>query len=225
MLSVALIVASYLWGAVPSAYLVGRYLKGIDLREYGSGNVGASNLSEQTSWWTGLSLGIFDTVGKGTVVVIAARLMDQSLAVQAGAGAAAIAGHNWSPYIGFTGGRGVATAVGVLLGLVMWREILVGVVVVGIVGRFVFRETAFLTLITFLALPLMAYLLGQQAELVFMSLAITLLIVLKRLTGNWEARRGEFGLLRVLAFRLLWDRDVPRKAGWTDRHPPEGQRG
>jgi len=225
MLSVALIMASYLWGAVPSAYLVGRYLKGIDIREYGSGNVGASNLSEQTSWRTGLSLGIFDTVGKGTVVVIAARLMDQSVAVQAGAGVAAIAGHNWSPYIGFTGGRGVATAVGVLLGLVMWREILVGVVVVGIVGRFVFRETAFLTLITFLALPLMAYLLGQQAELVFMSLAITLLIVLKRLTGNWEARRGEFGLLRVLAFRLLWDRDVPRKAGWTDRHPPAGQRG
>ena len=87
MVQTALIIlAAYLWGAIPSAYLVGRYLKGIDIRDYGSGNVGAANIGEHVGKWTALLLGTFDSIGKGTLPILLAKLTDQSLAVQAGVG-------------------------------------------------------------------------------------------------------------------------------------------
>jgi glycerol-3-phosphate acyltransferase PlsY len=226
MLATTLIViAAYLWGAVPSAYLAGRYLKGIDIRRYGSGNLGAANVMDHVGRWTGFGLGVFDTVGKGTLPVIAAGLMGQSLAVQALAGLAAIAGHNWSPYVSFTGGRGVATSIGVLLGLSMWWEMLTGALMIGIVGRLLTRETAVWTLISALALPLLAYLYGEPHELVYMSAGIAALLAVKRLTANWELPQDEYSLLRVLGSRLLWDRDAPHRAQWTSRRPPSDEEG
>ena len=226
MVTAAIILAAYLWGAIPSAYLVGRYFKGIDIRDYGSGNVGASNLMEHVGKWTGLLLGSFDAVAKGTLPVVAAKLLDQSVAVQAGVGLAAIAGHNWSPYIRFTGGRGVATVMGVMLGFLMWREMLVGALLIGIIGKRLTHESAFWSLVAVLTLPLQASLFGQPPELVYMSIGITLLLASKRLTANWEPPRStQHSLPKVLAYRLLWDRDVPRREGWTGRRPPvEGQR-
>ena len=226
MLVTALIaLAAYLWGALPSAYLVGRYLKGIDIRRYGSGNLGATNVMDHVGRWTGFGLGVFDTVGKGTLPVLAAGLMGQSLAVQALAGLAAMAGHNWSPYVGFTGGRGVATAIGVLLGLSMWWEMLAGAFMIGLVGRLITRDTAVWTMLSALALPLLAYLYGEPRELVYMSAGIAALLAAKRLTANWEPPGDEHSLVRVLGRRLLWDRDAPHRALWTGRHPPSDEEG
>ena len=223
--SALLVLAAYLWGAVPSTYLVGRYLKGIDIRRHGTGNVGASNVMALVGNWTGLWLGTFDCLAKGTLPLVVANLMDQSLAVQAVAGLAAIAGHNWSPYIGFTGGRGVATTVGVLVGLLMWREVLIGLLIIWIMGRMVSRDAGFWTLVAALTIPILAHLFSEPSELVYASVAMALLMLIKRLTANWESPRGEYSLPRVLAYRLLWDRDVPRKESWTDRRPPAEGKG
>ena len=221
-----LILGAYLWGGVPSAYLVGRYVKGIDIRSYGSGNVGASNVMVHVGKWTGLLLGAFDTVGKGTLPVVLANLAGQSQGVQVTVGLAAIAGHNWSPYLRFTGGRGVAAVIGVMLGLLMWKEMLAGVVIVGIVGRILTRETAFWTFIAVITLPALAYVFGRPAEIVYMSGGIALLLVLKRLAANWEdPRREDYSLPRVLAYRVLWDRDVPRSVKWTARNPSSEEEG
>lgn len=219
-----LVLGAYLWGGIPSAYLLGRYLKGIDIREYGSGNVGASNLVEHVGRWPGWGLGLFDTVGKGTLVVVVARLTDQTLAVQAAAGLAAVAGHNWSPYIGLTGGRGIATVVGAMLGLQMWHQILVLVLFMGAVGKLLSRETALWTLIGLLPLPLVTYMLGQGNEMVGMHVGFALLVVAKRLTANWQRPADGYGLARVAGYRLLWDRDVPRGEAWTGRRPGVSER-
>lgn len=219
------ILAAYLWGAVPSAYLVARYLKGIDIREYGSGNVGSSNLIEHVGRRTGFSLGVFDILAKGTLPVVVADLTGQSLAVQAGVGLAAIAGHNWSPYIGFTGGRGLATAGGVLLGLLMWKEILVAIVLIVVLGRLVTRDVAFWTLVALLTVPPLAYLFGQSSGLVYMLFGIALLLILKRLTANWETPvRDGRSVPGVLLRRLVWDRDVARRLEWMVRRPASGER-
>ena len=215
-----IIAAAYLWGAVPTVYLAGRYLKGIDIRQYGSGNVGASNLIEAVGPWTGWLVGGFDSLGKGTLVIVVAKLLDQSVAVQAGAGVAAVAGHNWSVYLRFTGGRGLATIIGVMLGFLMWREMLIGIVTIGVLGKLVAGETALWSLLTSLALPGLAYALGQPAEVVYMMAALAGVLVLKRLTANWESPVSDYGLPRIIAYRLLWDRDVPRDAPWTGRRPP-----
>ena len=217
-----IILAAYLWGGIPSSYLVARYLKGIDIREYGSGNVGASNVSEHIGIRIGFLLGTFDCLGKGALPVVVLWLMDQSMAVRVAAGLAAVTGHNWSPYIRFTGGRGVATAIGVILGFLMWKEFLVGAAILGIIGRLLTKDLGFWTFVAMLALPVLAYVFEEPPErvyMVYMGIGIALILILKRLTSNWERPRGDYPLLHVLAFRLLWDRDVPRKKEWTGRRP------
>jgi glycerol-3-phosphate acyltransferase PlsY len=199
--------------------LAARYFKGIDIRDYGSGNVGASNLSEQMDVRTGLLLGAFDSLVKGAAPVIVARALDQSLAVQVAAGVAAIAGHNWSIYIRFTGGRGLATAIGVVLGLQLWVELAVLLAFIGF-GRYALKDIALWALIATLVLPALAAIRGAPAEIVYLFLAIVLLLSLKRLTANWETPRNkQYSLPRVVGYRLLWDRDVGRKDEWTARRP------
>ena len=217
MTAVLIAGAAYLLGAVPTAYIVARYVGGLDIRRYGSGNVGASNLSELYGWWAGVALGVFDAVVKGTLVVVAARLLDQSVAVQALAGVAAVAGHCWSVYIGFTGGRGVATALGAILGLLMWKELLVMAAIIGVFSRLVVRESAFAFFIAMLALPLLAAIFQEPVELAYMSVVLVSVLFLKRLTANWERPAAGRSLARVLMLRLTMDRDVPAGELWTRR--------
>ena len=93
------IVAGYLWGGIPTAYLVARYQLGIDIRKYGTGNVGASNVITHVGKKIGFALGLFDGLVKGTGPVLAVVLFEGSDWAMVVTGLAAIAGHNWSPYI------------------------------------------------------------------------------------------------------------------------------
>lgn len=216
---IAFILAAYLWGAIPTSYLVARYRFGIDIREYGSGNVGASNALSLIGNVVGISIGTFDCVAKGILPVLLVRLLDQSLAAQVGVGLAAIAGHNWSPFLGFAGGRGVATAIGLLLVFWLWPEWIILGAAVGIVGMLIFKDTGFWTLVSLLALPVMAYLFQRPAEIIALTLMIGVLLVAKRLTANWEPPDRREGRFRVYLYRILWDRDVARKDEWTRRLP------
>lgn len=217
--SALMIIGAYLWGSIPSAYIVARYAKGIDIRGYGSGNVGATNLMGQMGVLAGFVLGSFDCVVKGTFPVLLAKLLGLSLTSQALVGLAAIAGHNWSPYIQFTGGRGVATAIGVLVGFLMWKEFLILTGVLGGLGRLVFGETGLSTLLSLVTLPVLALLFDQPREVVLMTLGIGFLLVLKRLVANWDPPARGIPLWRVMLNRFVWDRDVPRKGQWVGRRP------
>lgn len=213
----ALIVGAYLFGAIPTAYLVARWLRGIDIRKYGSGNIGASNLSEHTSKWVGILLGTFDSIGKGTIPIVLANLLGQSLAIQAGVGLAAVVGHNWSPYLRFTGGRGIATTIGIMFAFVMWKEVLLGILLLGIIGSWWLKDTAFWTFAIVVALPGLAYFFGRPPEVVNLFAALAVVLLVKRLTGNWDWQRGQEGRTRVFISRLLWDRDVRGQEEWTRR--------
>lgn len=218
----AFIVGAYLLGAIPTSYLVARLLKGVDIRESGSGNVGASNLSEHVGRWIGIPVGLFDLIVKATVPILLAQLLDQNLTVQAAVGLAAVLGHNWSPYLQMTGGRGISTVIGIMVAFLMWPEILIGIVVVGLVGTLWLKDMALWIFIMILALPGMTYLFDffelferdMTITILFACLAIALLA--KRLTANWEQPEQGFHW-RVFLYRLLWDRDVRRQEDWTRR--------
>ena len=186
MTGIVLVAAAYLLGSIPSAFLLARYLRGIDIREYGSGNVGASNVMEHLGLRTGIALGVFDTLFKGTMPVVVANLLGQSLLVQAAVAIASIAGHNWSAYLKFTGGRGISIGIGVLLGMGLWIELAAGLFLIGFMGRVVMKDTGIWSLVSFLALPVSAILLGRPPEVVYMLGGMALILVLKRLVGNWE---------------------------------------
>ena len=111
-IAISLVVA-YLLGSFPTAYLAGR-TKGVDIRKLGSGSVGGSNVATVTSRWLIFPVGIID-VGKGMLAVLLAKWLDVSMTWQVIAGLFAIAGHNWSIFLGFVGGRGIGTSVGVLI--------------------------------------------------------------------------------------------------------------
>ncbi len=117
------IFVSYLIGSIPFSYLAGKIFQGIDLREYGSGNLGASNALRVLGKKLGIAVLLMDVL-KGVVCVIVAGLFSQKLAFsdfcvlfKVSAGISVILGHVFTIYLGFKGGKGVATALGVFLSL------------------------------------------------------------------------------------------------------------
>jgi glycerol-3-phosphate acyltransferase PlsY len=126
----------YLLGAIPFGLIVGRVTRGIDLRDYGSHRTGATNALRTLGLRAAALVFLLD-VGKGVVAVVLARLLfaDDPLVEWAAAvaGFAAIVGHNWSVFIRFTGGRGVATSAGALGAMSPWTILILAPIVIGII--------------------------------------------------------------------------------------------
>lgn len=106
------IITAYLLGSIPAAYIVAKRRKGIDIREVGVCNMGGANIIREVGIWEGVVVLIVD-MGKGAAAVIVAQALGLSQFWVLGAGFAAILGHSFPVYIGFRGGQGVATLMGV----------------------------------------------------------------------------------------------------------------
>ena len=111
---VIVIVVGYLLGSVPSAYIVTKIIKNEDIRRLGGGNVGLTNVMHQVGKWPAVIVAVVD-IGKGIVAVLIGKVLGVSTLWLLGAGFSAILGHCFPIYIGFRGGRGVATTIGVFL--------------------------------------------------------------------------------------------------------------
>lgn len=140
----ALVLAGYLLGAIPVGLVIGRLTRGIDLREYGSHRTGATNALRTLGPRWALVVFVLD-VAKGAAAVLLARWIfvgdGGALSaewVASAAGFAAIVGHNWSVFIGFSGGRGVATSTGALTALMPLATLVVAPVVAFIMWRWRF---------------------------------------------------------------------------------------
>ena len=110
------LILGYLLGSIPSGWLAGRWLKGIDLRELGSGSTGATNVLRQVGKGPALVVFLID-VGKGAAAVLIARALGLGDWIQVLAGLTALAGHIWPVWLNFKGGKAVATGFGMFLGL------------------------------------------------------------------------------------------------------------
>ena len=115
--AIAWLVGSYLLGAIPTSYLVGRVFKGIDLREHGSRNLGATNIYRVLGWKYAIPVGLADAA-KGAIPVWVAQARGPDIALfPLYCGVAAVVGHVFSIFVSLKGGKGVATASGVVLAL------------------------------------------------------------------------------------------------------------
>ncbi len=128
------VAVGYLLGGIPVGLIVGKATKGIDIRQYGSGKVGATNTLRTLGWGPSAAVLLLDMT-KAVLAVELARMVGAPPLFQALAGLAAVVGHCWSAYIGFNGGRGVAASLGsslvispiaglvglAVFGLVTWR--------------------------------------------------------------------------------------------------------
>jgi glycerol-3-phosphate acyltransferase PlsY len=223
----ALIVASYLLGSVPAAYLVAKLARGIDLRECGTGQVGGGNLWRMTSWYLALPVGIFD-LSKGLVMVWVAELAGLGVPQQLVVGLAAVIGHNWPVFLGFNGGRGVGTTMGVVLILPLineemtpWATVACLSILAG--GTVVLRSSPLPVLAGVTSLPLVsAFFEPPVVTLGF--LAFFLVLVIRRLTAPKVAQEISLSRGRVLLNRLLFDRDIADRELWMYRKPWDGGR-
>jgi len=112
-----IIIFSYILGSVPTSYLFGRFKAKRDIRTLGDENAGAANAYRELGMRTGIIVGVIDAA-KGSAVILIAQAVNMPQLVVLFAGAAAVVGHNWPIFLGFRGGRGVSTTLGILFVLV-----------------------------------------------------------------------------------------------------------
>jgi len=220
---ILLTIGAYLLGSVPTSYIAGRLLKGIDVRDHGSGTVSGSNVWHSVARWAVVPVGIFDIL-KGFIpvyvtMVMGLTLFDNPVLAQGIVGLAAIAGHNWPIFLGFFGGRGISTMMGVLVVLAPW-ELLV-FVVVWLLCIALLRNVPLGAIIAAMSLPLAGWGLERDLALTLCLLAIFFLFVLKRLFANRGTPAGDWR--RVVVCRLLFDRDIADRKAWVHRNPSDSE--
>ena len=215
---IAVGVGCYLIGAIPISYLLGRFWAKIDIRTYGSRNIGASNLAVHGGKSIGIIAGLMDCLIKGTFTVL---FLDVILGMDPYflliASMSLVAGHNWSVFIGLEGGRGIATAFGLLIGFQMWEEILVLTVILGIIGRLIlYKDSGFWCFISFGLLPLLCFAFQEQTHIIVFSVLLGVMLISKRLMSNGDIiRKGS--VKSTLLCRLVFDRDILSKTSWLER--------
>ena len=204
----------YLIGSVPMAYLVARFVRGIDIRRVGSGNVGASNVWVHVGKRWAFPIGIFDMFVQGMGPPVFARALGLDVEWQAAAGMLAVIGHNWPVFLRFEGGRGLAPAVGVMLALA--RLELAVFILVGVAGWRLTRDAAPWALAGFgLLVPMSLY--WQRPDgIVLLMGGLLLVTVVRRLTSN-RLRGTGVPARQLVVNRLLYDRDIADADAWVRR--------
>lgn len=204
-------------GSIPVAYLAGRWAGGIDIREHGSGNVGASNV------WQTVSKGLVVPVGlaqiaQGFAAVVIARALGAGEGVQAASGAAAVIACDWNPWLRFTGGRGIGASIGVLLAM-SWFALgaFVVVALAGVALRAIPQGVG----IALIAAPVAAIIAGDAAPVVAGCVALAALAALKRVLANGPPA-PELARPGVWWIRLALDRDIRDREAWVRRRTETG---
>jgi acyl phosphate:glycerol-3-phosphate acyltransferase len=123
-----LVLAAFMAGSIPWGLVLGRALGGVDIRTVGSRSTGATNALRVLGWRVSLAVFVLDFL-KGLVPVVVGRLLGLDPWIVGAAGVAAVVGHCWSPWIGFKGGKGMATGAGAAIGLAPWLLLLLPVTV------------------------------------------------------------------------------------------------
>ncbi|MEA1871824.1 MAG: glycerol-3-phosphate acyltransferase [Chloroflexota bacterium] len=180
LLGILSIIIGYLLGSIPTAYIVSRMRKGMDIRNIGSGNMGGANVMREIGTHEGVFVGLFD-ITKGAVAILIAQALNISELWVFGTGFAALVGHNFPVFAGFRGGRGSATIIGIFLVLAP-EAILVTLAVIAI-PFFTTRKFGAAILIGFALLPLFVWLFEGSLELVLYALAIELFMLVRNISG------------------------------------------
>lgn len=175
------VVLTYLIGAIPTAYIFGRLLKGIDIRKHGSGNVGATNAFRILGKVPGSMVLIIDIV-KGVIpITLIANIFEFSdPTILVVLGLVAVAAHNWTVFLNFKGGKGIATTLGVLIGLAIQipglRSVLFIVLLAWLIVFLVFGYVSLASLFAALVLPSAMVIAGAPLILIFMSIVLCMFI-------------------------------------------------
>ena len=208
---------AYLVGSFPSAYLWTKLLRRIDIHEVGTGNSGASNVSRSVGNLSGLVVLFFDSLIKGflpTLLFVWLELPIWSLLLSS---LSLVAGHNWSVFSRFKGGRGVATSIGVVLGVGMWWQMLIMAIGPGLIGRgLIYKDSAPWTIASLLMLIALSLIYESNGYIIWLLIGLLVLIVAKRVMSNSGIPHLRRDFFSVIFLRVFFDRDVMSKRDWIN---------
>jgi len=200
------LVTSYLLGSVPTAYLFGRILKGIDIRKIGSGNVGATNSMRALGKGPGIIVLLLDIL-KGFIAVVllggyfshrTTILQEQNLSIIMGL--CCICGHNWTIFLKFKGGKGIATTFGVLIGLALKLPglgMIIGILVLSwLVIFIIWRIVSLASIVAAITLPVSVFFFKQPPVLTFVSLILCLFVLIRHKANLLRILQGKEPRLR-----------------------------
>jgi len=168
-----IVVLGYFIGSIPTAYIAGRLLKDKDIRQMGDGNMGANNAFQQLGAKTGVAIGILDA-GKGALAILIAQAISMPQLAILTTGVAVVIGHNWPVFIGFRGGRGESTTIGVLLAIITQPMLIVaGPAILALLIR---KNVILASVVLFVPLPLVCWWLGVTGVHITYSMALPCLV-------------------------------------------------
>ncbi|MBV8195057.1 MAG: glycerol-3-phosphate acyltransferase [Candidatus Dormibacteraeota bacterium] len=199
--AIAMCALGYLIGGIPTGWLLVRWQRfGLDVRRYGSGNIGTSNVYRHAGFDIAVIVGPLQ-FAQGVLPVVLARVLGFSTTVQVLVGVCAVIGNGWPIYLRFNGGRGVAVSTGVIGPLTIpgFIAILVCYAAGALRGRI-----ALGVLIAFLVLPVIAALF-TNVTVSLGCVAILLLLMLRRLEGLPDDTRAYGNFWKLARDRLVFD--------------------
>lgn len=174
-MDIALILFAYLLGSVPMGYILGK-LAGIDVRNTGSGNVGATNVARVVGKRQGM-LTLISDAAKGFIPVVIALQLDRNTSITAMVAVAAFLGHLYPVFLKFRGGKGVATAFGVFLGLAPMATLIL--VLIFAMAYLTSRIVSLSSIIAAAAAPIVLWSSFYSPVLIFMSVFVALMIIIR----------------------------------------------
>ncbi len=196
------ILTSYLIGSIPTAYIFCRLLKGVDIRNFGSGNVGATNALRVLGKGPGITVLVLDILKGFVAVVFLGDLLIANQTLRLLLALGSIAGHNWTIFLNFRGGKGIATTFGTLIGLsfriASLNIILFLIILTWFLIFLLFRIVSLASVVTGIFLPVYVIVFrhsfNQPNQLILLSLLLCVLVILrhksnlKRLLESKEPR-------------------------------------
>ena len=211
---------AYLVVSFPSAYIWTRLLRGVDIHEVGTGNSGASNVSSIAGIMSALVVLFFVAFINGYLPTLLFVWLEIPVLILILSSLSLVAGHNWSVFSRFKGGRGVATSIGVVLGVGMWWQMLIMAIGPGLIGRgLIYKDSAPWTIVSLLMLITLALIYESQIYIIWLLIGLLVLMVLKRLMSNSGIPSFRRDFFSVMFFRIIFDRDVMSKRDWINCDP------
>lgn len=179
---------SFLIGSIPNGLIVGKLMRGVDVRQYGSKNIGATNAFRVLGPGPAILVLITDAL-KGMAGVYLGQVLIGSSYAQLLGGIAAIAGHNWSIFLGFKGGRGVATGLGVIAVLV--PKVTAVVFVVWAVIVLITRLVSLGSIVAAALVPISMYFFGEKPEILIFGIVAALFVIIRHRPNIERLLKGE----------------------------------
>ncbi len=189
-----MLIAAYLIGSVPFGYILTRLTGKTDIREHGSGNIGATNVLRVLGWRAALPVFVLDLL-KGMAAVLLAKAVSDLPAFYLAAGLLAMIGHSFPIFLRFKGGKAAATGIGVLLVVSGWAILIIAAVALLVIA--LTRYVSLGSLLGALATPVYFYLFNFDLNHILFGLALALLVIARhhanivRLLKGTEPKLGE----------------------------------